>query len=76
MQLYEHHMTIRCPIDGKPKTVYCRTLIYNGVKRTICLGCDIDAHGGAKCTTCSGNVSVESIDRLLSDGKIYPPYVE
>ena len=49
-----HSKEIICPIDGKRRTIYLRTLIYDNKEFTTSNGCD-NVHGHTKCHECIAN---------------------
>ena len=76
MQLYTFTQTISCPIDGKLKKVFYRTLIFQGFEYTICNGCDVDQHRNEKCSHCIGRITIIPYQTPLNQDEIYHPYVE
>mgnify|MGYP003303390055 CR=1 FL=1 len=43
--------TVICPIDGKEKTVYLDTVVFDMKRSTISKGCN-DLHGDKRCDEC------------------------
>ena len=76
MQLYEHTETISCPIDGKPKKVFCQSIEWRGSYFTRCFGCDVDMHGSAACTECATQITIKPIENPLDQSTSYRPYEE
>lgn len=76
MQLFTSSEIINCPIDGKPKKIFYRVLIFQGLKHTRCTGCNVDMNGSKECSHCAGRITINPVEILLDQDKLYRPYEE
>ena len=76
MQLFTSSEIICCPIDGKPKKIFYRVLIFQGLKHMTYTGCEVDQNGNPKCSRCADRITITPIVSPLIQDKLYRPYEE
>ena len=76
MQLFTSSEIICCPIDGELKKISYRVLVFQGLKHTICTGCDVDMNGSKECSRCADRITITPIESPLIQDKLYRPYEE